>query len=152
MPQNSFVINEIEELAEITGFLTQKLAFPSLILLNGNLGAGKTTFAKYLLQQFGLQSSQVKSPTYSLINNFQGNFQGKSLSINHIDLYRLEQADPLLEEEIFQLLSVPSSVTLIEWPQKLNIRNFAPDSLQIIEMHFTLNLDNSRQITVEINP
>lgn len=79
------------------------------IYLNGNLGAGKTTFSRYFIQAFGVQGA-VKSPTYTLIEPYEIN----GFTILHADLYRL--ASPL---EIFDLgLLEETGIWLIEWPEK----------------------------------
>jgi len=134
----------------LTAFLVDSLRFPSLILLHGNLGAGKTTLAKFLLQQLGIPLNEVKSPTYSLINNFQVTFQGKKLQINHLDLYRLEKHDPLLLEEIAQLLEEQNSLTLVEWPEKLDLKSLITDALQTVKIDLRLLENHHREITVEI--
>jgi tRNA threonylcarbamoyladenosine biosynthesis protein TsaE len=150
MPQKRFQIKNIEEIMPLVRYLLEKLEFPSLILLHGNLGSGKTTLTKYLLEQLGIARNDVKSPTYSLINNFQARFKGKTISINHIDLYRLEKPDPLLLQEISQLLSEPLSLTLIEWPEKLALQSLIPDRLQLIKIDIQIEQDHTREFTVKI--
>lgn len=86
---------------------------PSIhIHLQGNLGSGKTTFTRYLLQNMGV-TGPVKSPTYTLIEPYElGN-----MHCQHLDLYRI--ADP---EELEYLglseMSERPGLTLVEWPSK----------------------------------
>ena len=152
MPQKHFLVKTEGEITTVTGFLLEILNLPTLMLLHGNLGAGKTTLAKHLLERLGIDKNQVKSPTYSLINNFQVQINGKAVFINHIDLYRLEKHDPLLLEEINQLLSVPSSITLIEWPEKLDLQSLISNQLQVIKIDIALQENHSREFTVKIKP
>ena len=152
MVSKQFLIQNQSELSNISQFLYQSLNLPTLILLQGNLGAGKTTLAKYFLEQFGLLQNQIKSPTYSLINNFSVYINNQKISINHLDLYRLNESDPLLLEEIIQLISEPFSLTLIEWPEKLDLQSLIYPSLQVIEINLKLQKNQSREVVIEIKP
>lgn len=96
--------------------LAQRLA-PALldggvVHLRGELGAGKTTFARALLQAMGV-GERVKSPTYSLLERYQVN--GRDAF--HLDLYRIADAGELewlgLDE-----LDAPESIVLVEWPER----------------------------------
>lgn len=79
------------------------------IYLEGNLGAGKTTFSRYFIQAFGVKGA-IKSPTYTLIEPYEL----ADRTILHADLYRL--ASPI---ELFDLgLLEESGIWLIEWPEK----------------------------------
>lgn len=152
MPQKRFLIKTVEEIPPIVDFLVERLNLPCLLLLHGNLGTGKTTLAKFLLERLGIAKNEVKSPTYSLINNFQAQFQGNTILINHIDLYRLEKPDALLLQEISQLLSEPRSLTLIEWPEKLDLKSIIPVRLQQIKIDLLLQGNQSREIIIKIKP
>lgn len=79
------------------------------IYLEGNLGAGKTTFSRYFIQAFGVKGA-IKSPTYTLIEPYELD----NRTILHADLYRL--SSPI---ELFDLgLLEESGIWLIEWPEK----------------------------------
>ncbi len=79
------------------------------LYLEGNLGAGKTTFSRYFIQAFGVKGA-VKSPTYTLIEPYEL----EDRTILHADLYRL--ASPI---ELFDLgLLEEDGIWLIEWPEK----------------------------------
>lgn len=83
-----------------------------ILYLRGELGAGKTTFARAFLSAFGV-GERIKSPTYSLIESYEV----KGRSIHHLDLYRI--ADP---EELHWLgladLTSPQALLVIEWPER----------------------------------
>lgn len=104
----------LDELALVA--LAQRLAPAAseglVVHLHGDLGAGKTTFARALLQALGV-GERVKSPTYSLIESYPLNGN----TAHHLDLYRL--ADP---EEVEWLglpdLVDPDALILIEWPER----------------------------------
>ena len=94
------------------------------ILLTGNLGVGKTTFSKYIinsLQRINKQKiSDVPSPTFNITNEYQI----KKISIKHYDLYRIKNQKELNNLGIQENLK--KQITLIEWPEivkKLKIKN-----------------------------
>ena len=94
------------------------------ILLTGNLGVGKTTFIKYIinsLQRINRQKlSEVPSPTFNITNEYQI----KKILIKHFDLYRIKNEKDLNNLGIQENLK--KQITLVEWPEivkKLNIKN-----------------------------
>jgi tRNA threonylcarbamoyladenosine biosynthesis protein TsaE len=94
--------------------LAQSLGLPAHILLYGDLGAGKTAFARGLAAGFGLQDpEEVTSPTFTLINEYRGR-----VKIFHIDLYRIEtgRLEGLGLDEIFD---DPNAVVIVEWAERL---------------------------------
>ncbi|MEO7916503.1 MAG: tRNA (adenosine(37)-N6)-threonylcarbamoyltransferase complex ATPase subunit type 1 TsaE [Dokdonella sp.] len=99
-------------LGELARRLAPQAARGLVIHLHGELGAGKTTFARALLKALGV-GERIKSPTYSLIESYQVD----DTSAHHLDLYRL--ADP---EEVEWLglpdLADPDALILIEWPER----------------------------------
>lgn len=97
-------------------FLTQRLDSHLNISLEGDLGAGKTTFARYLIQAMGHQG-KVKSPTYTLCEPYPLRLKKQVITIHHFDLYRMR--DPLEWQEagFAEHFDVPG-ICLIEWPEK----------------------------------
>ena len=94
--------------------LARKLQLPAHILLYGDLGAGKTLFAKGLAAGFGVNDvDEVSSPTFTLVNQYPGRIR-----IYHIDLYRIETGalDGLGLEEIFD---DPQAAVIVEWAERL---------------------------------
>ena len=86
------------------------------ISLEGDLGAGKTTFSRYLIQSLG-HEGKVKSPTYTLCEPYPLSKNGKLFTVHHFDLYRMR--DPLEWQEagFAEHFDVPG-FCLIEWPEK----------------------------------
>ena len=104
--------NKTEELAK--KFLI-KLKPGSIIFLYGEMGVGKTTFVKYLVnayqKKYNLKPTEVTSPTFNLLNEYQI----KQFKINHYDLFRLKSSNELRNLELFE--DNLNTITLIEWPQ-----------------------------------
>lgn len=80
-----------------------------VLALYGELGAGKTFFTKQLCKYLGVQEN-VSSPSYVLMNEYVGNY-----TIRHLDLYRLDAAEEVLELGLYDLFE--DSITIIEWPE-----------------------------------
>ena len=98
--------------AGIATQLGRRLAGGSVILLFGDLGAGKTAFVRGLVTGVDGDASQVSSPTFTLVQPYTGR-----LTVQHVDLYRLgpgDVADLGLEE-----LSTPSSIVAVEWADRM---------------------------------
>jgi tRNA threonylcarbamoyladenosine biosynthesis protein TsaE len=99
------------ETAALATEVAAGLARGSVLLLSGNLGAGKTAFVRGLAIGLGLDPEEVSSPTFTLVHEYRGG----RLTLYHADLYRLERAatDELGLEELH------SGVLAIEWPDRL---------------------------------
>ncbi|TDR43299.1 tRNA threonylcarbamoyladenosine biosynthesis protein TsaE [Tahibacter aquaticus] len=101
--------------------LAPQLGQGGIIHLYGELGAGKTTFARALLQALGVQG-RIKSPTYSLIESYAVD----ALAIHHLDLYRIADPGELEWLGLDELLG-DHSLILIEWPERGGSELPAPD-------------------------
>lgn len=134
--------------------LTQKLAIsmghffqanPSAqlnISLEGDLGAGKTTFARYLIQTLGYQG-RVKSPTYTLCEPYPLIIGGSDFTAHHFDLYRMRNPLEWQEAGFSEHFDVPG-FCLIEWPEK------AEGTLPAFDLQIQLTAgenENARDIT-----
>ena len=103
--------NETQALAQE---LAARLTAGDVLLLSGNLGAGKTAFVRGLAEGLGIDPAEVSSPTFTLIHEYRGG----RLTLYHVDLYRLDSAattDLGLEE-----MGVADGVLAIEWPERLS--------------------------------
>lgn len=112
--------NEAATLA-LAAALARVIKPPLLIALEGNLGAGKTTLARGLIQSL-LPGARVKSPTYTLVESYALPFG----AIHHFDLYRLVDPDEL-EQIDFVGFADANAVLLVEWPDKGGSRTASPD-------------------------
>ena len=106
------------ETSAVGSDLARSLAAGSVVLLSGDLGAGKTAFVRGLAIGLGIDPDIVSSPTFTLIQEYRGG----RLPLHHVDLYRLRsiEVDDLGLDE----LTLEGGVTAIEWPDRLP-REFA---------------------------
>ncbi len=121
--KNSIIdISSEETTKEIAKELSNHLKGGEIIFLYGEMGVGKTTFVKYLINQFqtkkNLQTSGVTSPTFNLLNEYEID----DLTVKHYDLFRLKDKSELKNLDIFE--NNKSTITLIEWPQLINKEKF----------------------------
>ena len=112
--------------------LAELLAPPHLLLLRGDLGAGKTTLVKGIAQALdAAEPDEVTSPTFTLIHEYDGSRQGKPVKLYHLDVYRLESERQLETLGLDDLLS-DDALILIEWGEKFkNIRRRATGEITI---------------------
>lgn len=111
----------------------------NILLLKGNLGAGKTTFTQFLLKNLGSED-EVSSPTYSIVNEYNSP-KGK---IFHFDLYRLKNIEEVYDIGIEEYLD-NSYLCIIEWPEVYEAE------LQGLNFH-TMSIENtgeSRKISFD---
>jgi tRNA threonylcarbamoyladenosine biosynthesis protein TsaE len=106
MSTYELVSNSPEQTGEFAGRLAEKLAENDVLTLEGDLGAGKTTFTKGLAKGLGI-TRNVNSPTFTIIKEYQGR-----LPLYHMDVYRLDDSfEDLGFDEYFQ----GGGVTVVEW-------------------------------------
>jgi tRNA threonylcarbamoyladenosine biosynthesis protein TsaE len=103
-----------QETFDFAKALGESLTEPAILFLEGNLGAGKTVFAKGLICGLGQPDpDDVPSPSFTLINEY--NLRLKAF---HIDLYRLETREDLRSLDLEEIFAQPA-VILVEWAEKL---------------------------------
>jgi tRNA threonylcarbamoyladenosine biosynthesis protein TsaE len=132
--------------ASVSRFLTQNPSAHLNIALEGDLGSGKTTFARYCIQGMG-HEGKVKSPTYTLCEPYPLQIDKDSFTAHHFDLYRMK--DPLEWQEagFSEYFDVPG-FCLIEWPEKAGGTLPSFD----IAIYLTAGIEeNERHILMEAN-
>lgn len=122
---------------EIGRILGQMLGPGSVVCLEGNLGAGKTQFAKGVALGLGV-SDHVTSPTFTIINEYEGR-----LPFYHVDAYRLGDPDEAYELGLEEYL-FGTGVTLVEWPERVSF--LLPDEYLTVAIHPAESDENAREL------
>lgn len=133
---NLIVSKDLKDLNALKTFATHWSAHhireQEIILLEGQLGAGKTTFCRYLMKALGF-NEVVTSPTYAIYNEYLLS-GGSGKKVYHIDLYRLESIVDLESFGFWDILEEPA-ILLIEWSNKIKNSTW-PTSRKITKMYF----------------
>ena len=135
-----YIVNDLDGIRPIALDLLERLKTGSIVVLVGEMGAGKTTFTQSVLRAMGIEDLEG-SPTYSLINEYESPYFGK---VYHMDLYRLDSLEEALDIGIEELL-YQNVICFIEWPEK--IKELLPDNT--IWVYLRANEDLSRIITIK---
>ncbi len=101
------------ETAAVGRSLADALPSGSIVLLSGDLGAGKTAFVRGLAEGLGIDPLDVSSPTFTLIQEYRGG----RLPLHHVDLYRLTSIE--VDELGLDEMTLDAGITAIEWPDRL---------------------------------
>ena len=127
-----------KKIEELAGKFLKKLKLGNVIFLYGEMGVGKTTFVRYLINGFQkankLELTEVTSPTFNLLNEYQIN----KIKINHYDLFRLKSPEEIKNLDLFE--DTLNTITLIEWPQIIKEK---PKNL--IELSFEYEKDHQQR-------
>ena len=113
------IVKSLEHLNSLSQKVAEKLSKNNCIFLIGEIGVGKTTFARYLInylqEKNGEKITEVLSPTFNLLYEYDL----KGIKIMHYDLYRIRDEKELKQLGIF--LDNQDTIKIIEWPQLINI-------------------------------
>lgn len=113
MSEHSLITHSEEETADVARTLAGTLKSGDVILLSGNLGAGKTAFVRGLATGLGISPEDVSSPTFTLVHEYRGG----RLTLYHADLYRLDRV--ATEDLGLEEMGVADGILAIEWPDRL---------------------------------
>ena len=123
---------------DLANQIINKIKVGDIIFVYGEMGVGKTTFIKYLINAFqkknNLKLSEVTSPTFNLLNEYEID----QVKINHYDLFRLKSAEELKNLDLFE--NYLTTITLVEWPQIIKEK---PKNL--IELIFEYGIDHKKR-------
>lgn len=139
MGVETFTTTSPEATMEIGHHLAAHIGPSRIIALQGDLGSGKTHFAKGFAQALGIDPQNVSSPTYSLIQEYIGQNQ----IIYHIDAYRLNTMDEARSIGLDELLH-GDELCLVEWPE--HVRELLPEDT--LWVRFTRLEEHSRRIDI----
>lgn len=128
-----YITRSEQETATVASSIAQSLAGGDIVLLAGELGAGKTTFVKGIAEALGA-TEQVSSPTFSLMNMYPLATPVRQIvRIIHVDTYRMEQVEDMEDIGLEEYLADPQTLCIIEWPEKITplVKNYHPLSITI---------------------
>ena len=137
-------ISTEETTRELAKHFSDYLTGGEAIFLYGEMGVGKTTFVKYLINQFQLkkklQITEVTSPTFNLLNEYKVD----DLIIKHYDLFRLKDKSEVKNLDLFD--QNKNTIILIEWPELIDKENFE----KIINLIFNYENElNNRSVKID---
>ena len=134
------ISHSFQETFDMAKSLGESLIEPTIFFLEGNLGAGKTVFAKGLICGLGqADPNDVPSPSFTLINEYD-----LRLKAYHIDLYRLETREDLRSLDLEEIFAQPA-VILVEWAEKLG----NPDLPGVVKVKIEDLGKDERRIEIE---
>jgi tRNA threonylcarbamoyladenosine biosynthesis protein TsaE len=145
MSQVIFEILKKATIKNLTEFQTQALEMAkhftsrSVVALKGPLGAGKTEFVKTVARERGF--SDVASPTFAIHHRYQG----FSIGIDHLDLYRLESEEELETTGFWDFFSENEGLILIEWPERMDLSHI-PQEWDLFQLEIILNENSDREM------
>lgn len=137
---HKYTVSDLGETKDLAKEFAKILQGHDVVTFKGNLGAGKTTFIKFIIQSILGKQVAVTSPTFNLVQIYES----FKFPIWHFDMYRLKDSDEVFEIGYEEALT--QALSLIEWPER--IQEFLPkDRLDVI-----INLNKSNIRTIEFVP
>ena len=133
---------ELNELGSVAEKLAGVLPESGVLAFHGEMGVGKTTLVNELCRVFGVED-EVSSPTFGLINVYKAGER----TINHVDLYRLKNAEEAETAGVFELF-YSNGLTIIEWPER--IADELPEEMMLLKIDLceNFNHDSSRRLVL----
>jgi tRNA threonylcarbamoyladenosine biosynthesis protein TsaE len=143
IPTGQFVTRSTEETFDLAYRIGEAINEPAVFLLRGDLGVGKTVFAKGIGAGLDIDPAEVNSPTFTIVNRHEGRMR-----LYHLDLYRIAGgANEVYDLGLDEILEEPEAVVVIEWPERLG--DFAiPNAYRIVISD--LGMDDRRLEIVHI--
>jgi tRNA threonylcarbamoyladenosine biosynthesis protein TsaE len=143
MPATDTVIEcfSLKDLEKFGKFFSRSLTKGDVVLLEGDLGAGKTTLVRIIAESLGATPQAVSSPTFSYVHSYD-----TKPKITHFDLYRLRSKEQFYQLDLDEYLS-EDTISFIEWPQIIENEL----SQNYIKILFDIYPNESRKITIKRN-
>lgn len=116
MEEKVFITRSARETEDLGKKLAHNFRIGNIIILTGELGAGKTTFVQGVAKAFNIKS-RIISPTFILVRKHRGKFDKQKISLYHIDLYRLESPE-IINLGLEDIFEDNIGIFLIEWGEK----------------------------------
>ncbi len=136
-------IRSLDDYGAIVNVLRPLFRTKTCVLLKGNLAAGKTTLVQKICDSYGLQF--VSSPTFSLHQVYST----EQITIDHFDLYRLENADDIETSGLWDVLAKSKALVFIEWSERISATDL-PRDFNIFEIEIVKLTDDQRFVRIEL--
>ncbi len=152
-----FKVYKLDHLPRLTYQIISLIKLPSTIILEGNLASGKTTLIRELASKLRINKSNVSSPTFNIVNQHKGRFNGQIINFNHFDLYRIDNEFDLInlpfdyffknkylnciewgEDYLSTIYEYSERVYMVEIIRDDNIKN---EEFRIINLYLVENID-----------
>lgn len=133
-----YIVKDLEETKKVAEEFASKLNAGDVVLLSGDLGAGKTTFTQFVFKALGVVEV-VNSPTFAVLKTYKGN----KFTLNHFDTYRVS-VEEAIECGFDEVLSDRSCITFIEWASM--IEPLIPNNN--IKVNIKIIDENTREIEI----
>ena len=149
---NKIIIKNLDDLMFFANDFAKDLKPFDKVLLNGDLGAGKTQFVKFIGKYLGV-SEEITSPTFTILKTYKTK-NNLIKTINHFDLYRIKNIDELYNIGFVDYLNVDNSICIIEWPELayelIDFNYYDFNIKKIIEPNVDITSDMSDKLCREI--
>jgi len=139
MPLRTLITHSEDETRSEGQNLARSLEAGDVVLLTGDLGMGKTVFARGIAQGLGVPEDEVRSPSFTLVNRYRGR-----VTLYHIDLYRIDRPEDLDELGLDEILG-GDGIAVVEWAERLG--PYRPE--RIVSARFADRGGDVREITIE---
>ena len=139
MPSRTLVTRSEDETRLLGQDLSRSLQAGDVVLLTGDLGMGKTVFARGIAQGLGVSEEDVRSPSFTLVNRYDGR-----VTLYHIDLYRIDRPEDLDELGLEEVLGV-DGIAVVEWAERLG--PYRPE--RVVSVRLVDGGGDVREITID---
>ncbi len=133
-------LNDLGDTQKLAQYISSIIKKGDVVLLQGELGSGKTTFARFLINNF-VKDVIVSSPTFGIVNVYEGN----KCELWHCDLYRLKHQEEIFELGLDEALS--KAIVVIEWPEI--VRDMISNDGISLSLEYK-NSDDSRGVSITL--
>ncbi len=137
------VCHSPEETRQLARKFAETLRPGDVVLLIGDLGAGKTTFVRGIADQMGVDERIVSSPTFTLMNIYPG-----PIELAHVDFYRLPDTELFFFEELEEHME-SGGVIVIEWGDRFSRQVSQMGANRIIRVRLDMLSDTEREVSIE---
>ncbi|WP_297281791.1 tRNA (adenosine(37)-N6)-threonylcarbamoyltransferase complex ATPase subunit type 1 TsaE [uncultured Anaerococcus sp.] len=131
------IINNLDEMKIFANKLASQLKEGDVLNLIGEMSAGKTTLASFISKYFSIDDSS--SPTFAIVNIYEGD-----IKIYHLDLYRFDEADEILDIDYETYFYPDDGLTILEWGE--NVADYLPE--EMINLEIRKIDENKREVTI----